>query len=222
MKFSLALCGLLLTSVMAHASLILVTGTPSDGFHSPAITKPSPNLGGDLLNFDSLSPFTVLSSYSSSGVTISSPDGLEVYPFSTQSGPNELYDTSADGSADIFINLSAGSSYIGVGIADSDITATGSPVSITLQALAADGGDLGSAFTVTIPETGTTAGNGYFLLEDSTSDIFGLQISQPVGNAALFSGLAIDDVQAAPEPSTFMLLIAGVAIIGFVRLRRLA
>ena len=70
--------------------------------------------------------------------------------------------------------------------------------------------------------SGTTAGNGYFLLEDTTSDIFGLQISQPIGNAALFSGLAIDDVQAAPEPSTFMLLIAGAAIAGFIRLRKLA
>ena len=56
MKFSLALCGLLLTSVMAHASVVLVTGSPSDSFNSPAITQPSPNLGGDLLNFDSLSP----------------------------------------------------------------------------------------------------------------------------------------------------------------------
>jgi hypothetical protein len=222
MKFTLTLCGLLFTSVMAHASLVLVTGTPSDSFHSPAITKPSPNLGGDLLNFDGLSPFTVLSSYSSEGVTISSPDSLEVFPFSTQSGPNELFDASSDGSADIFISLSQGSKYIGVGIADSDITAAGSPVSITLQALASGGGNLGSAFTVTIPETGTTAGNGYFLLEDTTSDIFGLQISQPIGNAALFSGLAIDDVQAAPEPSTFMLLIAGAAIAGFIRLRKLA
>jgi hypothetical protein len=222
MKYTLAFCGLLLTSVMAHAGPVLVTGTPSDSFLSPAVTKPSPNLGGDLLNFDSLSPLTLLSSYSSAGVTISSPDGLEVLPFSTQSGPNELDDDSSDGSADIFISLSAGSRYIGVGIADSDITAAGSPVTIMLQALAAGGGDLGSAFAVTIPETGPNPGNGYFLLEDTTSDIFGLQISQPVGNAALFSGLAIDDVQAAPEPSTFMLLIAGVVIVGFSRLRKLA
>ena len=142
-------------------------------------------------------------------------------PFSTQSGPNELDDDSSDGSADIFISLSAGSRFIGVGIADSDITAAGNPVSIMLQALAAGGGTLGSAFTVTIPETGTTAGNGYFLLEDTTSDIFGLRISQPVGNAALFSGLAIDDVQAAPEPSTFVLLIGGGAIAGLARLRKL-
>jgi hypothetical protein len=222
MKFTLAFCGLLLTSVIAHAGPVLVTGTPSDSYDSPAITKPSPYLGGVLLNFDSLSPLTLLSSYSSSGVTITSPDGLEVYPYSTQSGPNELYDDSAAGSADIFIDLSGGSKYIGVGIADSDITAAGSPVNITLQALAAGGGDLGSAFTVTIPETGPNPGNGYFLLEDTTSDIFGLQISQPVGNAALYSGLAIDDVQAAPEPSTFMLLIAGVAIAGLSRLWRLA
>lgn len=222
MKFTLAFCSLLLTSVMAHASVVEVTGAPSDSFHSPAITKPTPNLGGDLLNFDELSAFTLLPSYSSAGIDISSPDGLEVFPFSTQSGPNELFDTSADGSANIFINLSQGSSYIGVGIADSDIDATGNPVTIMLQALAAGGGDLGPAFAATIPETGTTAGNGYFLLEDNTSDIFGLQISQPTGNAALFSGLAIDDVQAAPEPSTFLLLIAGAAVAAIARLRKLA
>lgn len=222
MKFTCAFFGLLLTSVMAHASVVLVPGTPSDSFHSPAITTPSPNLGGDLLNFDSLSAFTLLPSYSAAGINISSPDGLEVFPFSSQSGPNELYDDSSDGSANILISLSQGSSYIGVGIADSDIDASGNPVTIMLQALGAGGGDLGPAFAVTIPETGTTAGNGYFLLEDNTSDIRGLQISQPTGNAALFSGLAIDDVQAAPEPSTFLLLFAGVAVAGIARLRKLA
>jgi hypothetical protein len=37
-----------------------------------------------------------------------------------------------------------------------------------------------------------------------------------------YSGLAIDDVQAAPEPSTFVLLIGGAAILGFFRLRKQA
>ena len=154
-------------------------------------------------------------------MSITSPDGLEVLPYSTQSGPNELYDDSAAGSADLFINLSEGSSFLGVGIADSDITAAGAPVTISLQALGKGGVDLGSAFSVTITETGSNPGNGYFVVEDSTADIYGLQISQPVSNGN-YSGLAIDDVQAAPEPSTFVLLIGGAAILGFFRLRKQA
>lgn len=212
---------MILTAVVAQAAPVLIVGTPSDSYNSPAITKPTPYLGGVLLNFDALTPYNLYSTYSSSGVTISSPDGLEVLPYSTQSGPNELYDDSAAGSADIFINLSAGSSFLGVGIADSDITAGGAPVTISLQPLGLGGSDLGSAFSVTITETGSNPGNGYFLVGDNTADIYGLQISQPVGNAN-YSGLAVDDVQAAPEPSTFVLLIGGVLITGFFRLRKLA
>jgi hypothetical protein len=46
-------------------------------------------LGGILINFDSLTPFATYSTYTSSGVSISSPDGLEVLPYSTEDGPNE-------------------------------------------------------------------------------------------------------------------------------------
>src|SRR5665213_1457421 len=199
----ITLCGsfLLLTTVAAQARPILIVGTPSDSYNSPAITKPTPYFGGVLLNSDSLTPFNLYSTYSSSGVSVTSPDGLEVLPYSTQSGPNELYDDSSAGSADIFINLSEGSRFLGVGIADSDITAAGAPVTISLQALGLGGVNLGSAFSVTITETGSNPGNGYFVVEDSTADIYGLQISQPVSNGN-YSGLAIDDVQAAPEPST--------------------
>jgi hypothetical protein len=223
MKFNLKLIGsfLLLTSAVAQASIVLVTGTPSDSYNSPAITKPSPNLGGDLINFDNLTPFATLSTYSSQGVSILSPDGFVVDPFSTQTGPNELFDSTLDGSADIFINLSARSSYVGVGVADSDITVGGDPVTILLQALGAGGVNLGSAFAVTIQETGSNPGNAYFVLRDTSNDIFGLQITQPVGNAN-YSGLAIDDVQAAPEPSSFVLLIGGAFIFGLFRLRKSA
>ena len=182
MKFTLAFCGLLLTSVIAHAGPVLVTGTPSDSYDSPAITKPSPYLGGVLLNFDSLSPLTLLSQYSSSGVTITSPDGLEVYPYSTQSGPNELYDDSAAGSADIFIDLSGGSKYIGVGIADSDITAAGSPVNITLQALAA-----GEVFLGVEELVGSTEGR----LPDAAADRVAEGLGQVAAHAIVRSDVGV-------------------------------
>ena len=224
MKSNLTLYGslLLLTCAIAQAAPVLILGTPSNSYNSPPILKPSPNLGGVLLNFDSLTALTTFSTYSSGGIAISSPDGLAVYPYSTQSGPNELFDNSPNGSADTFITLSQGSSYLGVGIADSDIIpASGNPVTITLQPLTKTGADLGSAFNVTIPETGSNPGNGYFVVEDTTSDIFGLQITQPVGNGN-YSGLAIDDVQAVPEPSSLLLVAGGVAILGLFRLRKMA
>jgi hypothetical protein len=200
---------LLLTSALAQASPLLIVGTPGDAMLSRP-TVPSPALG-QLINFDNLTAFTTFapSTFASQGVTISSPDGLVVFPFSTQSGPNELFDDSSDGSANITIDLELGVTAIGIGIADSD------PVSITLQALAANGSDLGPAFTVPLSttESAVNTGNGYYVLEDNTSDIFGLQITQPDGNAADFSGLAIDDLQTTPEPSGILLLSLGAAMI---------
>jgi hypothetical protein len=212
---------LFLASVLVQAAPILVTGTPSDDLLStPA--GPSPKLGAILINFDSLTPFATYSTYTSNGVSISSPDGLEVLPYSTQSGPNEMFDDSAAGSANLSITYAPGTTAIGVGIADSDMTAGGTPVTIFLQALNSTGVGFGTLFSVTIPETGPNPGNGYFLIEDTTSDIYGVKITQPVSNASLYSGLAIDDVQVAPEPSTFLLLGTGAAILGFVRLRKRA
>jgi hypothetical protein len=211
----LSICSsiLLLTSTLAQADPVLIVGTPADSYLATP-TSASPNLGAVEINFDSLTPFTTYSTYTSQDVSISSPDGLEVLPFSTESAPNELFDTSAAGSANITIDDTLGVTAIGVGIADSD------PVTIFLQALNADGTAFGSLFSVTIPETGTNSGNAYFVIEDTTSDIYGLQITQPVGNAASFSGLAIDDVQVAPEPSSFVLLAGGIAILGALRLRK--
>lgn len=212
----LSLCSsiLLLACTLAQADPVLIEGTPADSYLSTP-TSASPNLGGVKINFDSLTPFATFSTYSSQGVTISSPDGLEVLPFSTQSAPNELFDTSAAGSANISINYTVGVTAVGVGIADSD------PVTIFLQALNASGTGFGSLFSVTIPETGANPGNSYFVIQDTTPDIHGLQITQPVGNAN-FSGLAIDDVEVTPEPSTFVMLAAGVAILGSLRLRKRA
>jgi hypothetical protein len=171
-----------------------------------------------LLNFGSLTPFTTFSpsTFSAQGVTISSPDGLTVEPFSEQTFENFLFDSSADGSANISIGLANGAEAIGVGIADSD------PVTITLEAVGKSGNDLGS-FNVTLPTNGLLAGNGYFVVEDSTPDIFGLDITQPTGNAN-FSGLALATVAETPtpEPSSSLFLAAGLAAFGFFRLRKRA
>ena len=214
------LCGsiLLLTSMLVQATPVLITGTPGDDLLATP-TGPSPNLDGLLLNFSSLTPFSTFSptTYTASnGVTISSPDGLTVLPYSTQSNPNFLYDDSAAGSADITITLASGTGALGVGIADSD-----SPANIMIQALGSGGVDLGTAFAVTISETTVNPGNGYFVLEDTTPDIYGLVITE-TDSGPTYSGLAIADVQTAPEPSSFLLLGTGAAMLGFVRLRKRA
>jgi hypothetical protein len=207
---------MLITAVMIQASPVLIVGTPADS-QLATPTGPSPTLG-NLINFDSLTPFATFnpSTYASEGVTsISSPDGLLVLPYSTQSYPNELFDESTDGTADITIDLATGASAIGIGIADSD------PVTIDLQALGAGGVDLGSVFAETISESSNNPGNGYFLLEDTSPDIYGLVITQPVGSAN-YSGLAIDDLQTSPvpEPSSYLLLVTGLALFGYFRLRQ--
>jgi hypothetical protein len=218
LKFNLTLCGwlLLLTPLIAQADT-LVVGTPGNS-QLATPTGPSPNLDSLLLTFSELTPFSTFnpSTYASLGVTISSPDGLVVEPFSTQSNPNFLFDNSPNGAANITISLTFGAGAIGVGIADSD-----SPVNIQLQALGAGGAHLGSPFSVTIPETTVNPGNGYFVVEDSTADIRGLQITQ-TDTGANYSGLAIADVQVAqaPEPSSFLLLAGALAIIGSWRLRK--
>jgi hypothetical protein len=221
LKFNLTLFGwlLLLTPLIAHADM-LVVGTPGNSMLATP-SGPSPNLGGILLTFSTLTPFSTFnpSTYAAAdGVTISSPDGLIVEPYSTQSNPNFLFDNSPHGTANITISLNFATSAIGVGIADSD-----SPTNIVLQALGAGGVNLGSAFNVTIPENTVNPGNGYFVVEDTSIDIRGLQITQ-TDSGANYSGLAIADVQVAqvPEPSSFLLLTGVLAIIGSCRLRKRA
>jgi hypothetical protein len=213
---------MLITPLLTQAAPLWFTGTPADNSMLP--NKPaSPALGGILINFDSLpscptfppSGCTNLSGTNFSGVTISSPDGLCAIPLSAQTTPNELFDNSAFGSANITVRTSIGATAFGVGIADSD------PVTITLQALGAGGVASGAAFAVTIPATGGNPGNAYYYVTDTTPDLFGFTITQSVSNPNN-SGLAIDDVQVAPEPSTFLLLTAGAAILGILRLRRRA
>ena len=230
---------LLYTSLMLLAplavqadSLTLVTGIPGNDNLSP-VTGPSPLLNGLLIDFPlsqfpynpSGTPFNP-STYGSEGVTISSPDGLTVYPVIEQGpSPNELYDDGTngtfDGAADTTISLANATTAIGVGISDSDYV-NNDPVTITLQALGSGGTDLGSPFSVTIPENTATPGNGYFVVEDSSDDIYGLQIVAPTTNQG---GLAIADIQVAPtpEPSSLAFLVGGMlAIVGCTRLRKKA
>ena len=218
MKINPLLCSscLLLTSMLAQAAPLLTVGTPGNS-QLATPTLPSPTLG-HLINFDALTPGSTFAAgtYASLGVTsISSPDGLLVEPYSTQSYPNELYDSSSAGTASITIMLAGGTTAIGIGIADSD------PVSVVFQALAANGMALGSAFTESLASTESlvNTGNGYYVVSDITADIYGLRITETVGNAN-YSGLAIDDLQFAPEPSSILLMTAGVAILGSLRLRK--
>jgi len=216
---TLLLCcsALLLTSTSAFATTIAV-GTPGDSETSP-VTGPSPRFG-NLTNFDALPqcflPCSVVASLTSNGILFSSPDGLSVESFSTQSGPNYLVDTSADGSASLTIRLFNGVFAIGVGIADSD------PVSVTFQAINSLGAPLGAAFVENLATTESlvNTGNGYYVVSDTTADIYGLQITQAVGDPnGLFSGLAIDDVQVAPEPASAVLLLTGIS--GLIARKRL-
>jgi hypothetical protein len=217
---SLLLSSVILAAVSANAAPTLVTGAPGNSVLATP-SGPTPALGGTFINFDSLTPGTSVSptAFSTQGVTsISSPGGLTAIPFSTQSSPNELFDGSPNGAANITIDLATGASSIGIGIADSD------PFAVTLQALGANGAALGSPFTVTIPATGVNSGNGYFAIEDTSNDIFGLEILQSNQNVNN-SGLAIDDLQfasTAPEPTTYALFGAGAVLLALLGKRKRA
>jgi hypothetical protein len=225
---------MLMMPLLVKAGPVWNVGTPANAYTLPPTTTPTPYFGAVFVNFDSLSacgtfpiPATGCTNVSgttySNDVTISSPDGLYVIPYSAQSAPNELFDNGTGGSANITISLASGSNKVGVGIADSDVDAGNNPVDIFLQALNSIGGDLGAADEITLPETGSNPGNGYFYVTDTTDDIYGIVITQPVSNPALYSGLAIDDVQAAPEPSSWLMMIGGgLTMIGSTRLRKRA
>lgn len=216
MKRTILLCNALLAcSLFANAAPTLITGTPGN---AQLATPTGPSLSfGPVINFDSLTPNSTLNSaqYAAQGIaSISSPDGLTVVPYSTQSFPNEVFDNGVNGVADISIKLSTGTNEIGIGIADSD------PVTVMLQALGLNGSTLGSAFSVTIPANTVNPYNGYYAITDTNYMIGGLQILQTSANTS-YSGLAVDDLQVAPtpEPASFVLAAAGLLAFGFTRLR---
>ncbi len=97
--------------------------------------------------------------------------------------------------------LAMGTDGFGFGIADGD------GVSITLQALGANRADLGSAVVENLNNTADVNGNSYFTVTDAGYDIFGVKITQTVGNAN-YSGLAVGDIEVAPapEPAAFFLV----------------
>jgi len=213
-KITVFAASILFTAALAQA-VTITPGTPENG-NSASSTGPAP-LFGTRFTFDSLTPNSTFSAstYAAQGVTISSPDGLVVSPYSTQSGPNELFDNSSDGSANIKIVLTKGTNEIGIGIADSD------GVPVTIEALSSTGAVLGT-LSSTMPNNTVNPFNGYFVASDGGNyDIYGLAILQASGNAASFSGLAIDDLQVnpTPEPATLAMFGVGAVLLGAFRVR---
>jgi hypothetical protein len=241
---------MLMMPLLAQAGTVtIVQGTAGNNNLLPA-SSPSPTLS-NVINFANLeSQITALGSpntancdnsgtncptfsptqYASQGVTISSPDGLLIYPFSDQtSGGIEVFDPGAtnpstctssgtcDGTANITIGLAGGVTDLAVGISDFD-----NPVTVTLNVLGAGGTVLDSVNESLAVETATLGtGQTYFVAEDSTAGIYGLQILQTTATDG--SGLALAEVEATPEPSTFLLLIGGgLTMIGATRRRKKA
>ena len=103
-------------------------------------------------------------------------------------------------------------------------------MTVTIQALSAGGVNLGPAFFETLSATQSTVntGNGYYVVRDTTSDIYGLRITQALSNVN-YSGLAIDDVQLSaaaqvspvPEPSSLLLVAEGMLPVLALGARRL-
>lgn len=227
---------ILLLPLFAGADTVqIIQGTAGEASPPTAASPSFPNV----INFSNLSSQVTLncidnagtacptfnsSTYASQGVTISSRDGLLIYPFSTQTtGGIELFDEGPggdfDGTANTTISLAGGVSDLAVGIADSD-----SPVDLTIEALGASGNVLDSFDASTAVENAALGtGNTYFAAEDLTGPgIYGLEILQTEITGG--SGLALAEVEyttETPEPSTLLFLIGGgLAIIGSARLRK--
>jgi hypothetical protein len=197
-----------------NAATVLIPGTPNSSDNSTGTpTGLSPKFG-TLINFDNLTPNSVLSptAYTALGVNsiaaINSTVALSAVPYSGQSQPN--YIGPADFSnIDILISLGQTTSEIGIGLL------AGSSNSFTLIALGTTNNVLGN-YTVTVPSTGVTAFNGYYAIQDSNSGIKSLEV---IGNGG------IDDLQfnaaAVPEPASYAFASLGLALVsGAAFLRR--
>jgi hypothetical protein len=203
----------LATAALSQADSIVVGTAGNSALSTPS--KPSPNVG-PIISFSGLADGSPVASVSTGGATISSPDQVQVIPYSSMyNTPNEIFDASSKGTANLTVKLTSGTNEIGVGVADSD------GVSITLQALNASGTAFGSIFTENLGTTADANGDSYFAIADTGYDIYGFQILQTTGNAN-YSGLAIGDLEVAPapEPASFALLGASLALFGGLRLRR--
>jgi hypothetical protein len=104
---------------------------------------------------------------------------------------------------------------LAVGLSDFD-----DPVTVTLSVLGAGNTVLETLdVSAAVEAAAQTTGQTYFVAEDTTASIYGLEITQ--GTQTNGSGLALAEVEFSPEPSTFLLLIGGcLAIIGSARLRK--
>jgi hypothetical protein len=244
LKPALCISLILVAPLLAQASTIqIIQGIAGDSNNSPA-TAPSPSFS-NVINFANLAgqisslpaaaqancvnnglqcPTFNPSQYASQGVTISSPDGLLIFPFSTQTaGGIELFDEGTggdgDGTANITIGLANPVDSLAVGISEFD-----DPVTLTIEALGAGNTVLASldvSNAVENAEMAINTGNTYFVAQDTTPGIYGLKILQTTQTGG--SGLALAEVEYAPEPSTLLLMIGGaLAMIGSTRLRKKA
>lgn len=184
----------------------LTVATPNDADN---LTTLSAHFG-TLINFDSLTPFSALAAntYASSGVqsiaSNNSSDPLTVYPFSSQSAPNEV--STADFTGGLTITFTRLTNVVGIGVEESD------GANVQLIALGATGNTLGS-FNEIVPIGGPTPDNAYYILQDPTSDIRSLEV--------VSSGVfGVDDVQYGPEPMSFLLAGTGLSLLVFLGLRR--
>jgi hypothetical protein len=207
-----ASCTLLCAGIL-HAAPLLTVGVPA---HTAAgIPLPSPLLAGRYVRFDSepagltINPGTVYR-IGYSGITdasVTSTDQLVIRPTSTQSAPNELFANSGNGTADITINPDNNVSAIAFGIADPD------PVNLTVNVVTTSG-IVPFQIDLRSTEDPTNPGNGYYEFQDNVKDILAVEILQTTA-APSFAGLAIDDVQYAPEPGALgLLLFAGAMFVG--------
>jgi hypothetical protein len=205
---------LLLSACFLSSAATLVTGTSNSSDNSTGAPTGLSPVFGTLINFDNLTPNTLLSSsaYAASGVTsIAATNGtvaLSAVPFSGQSQPNYIGPANFS-NIDILITLSQSTSEIGVGLL------AGSSNNFTLRALGA-GNSLVGTFAITVPSDGVRALNAYYAIQDSVASIQSLEI---VGNGG------IDDLQfatatAVPEPTSFGLIGGGVALMGAIAARR--
>jgi hypothetical protein len=207
MKTFLLLCSAsaLFSSLCGAATF--ATGTPND-FGSGL----SPQFG-TLVNFDSLTPNTVLASgaFASVGVASIVDNGgstpLNVLPYSSMSGPNEI-GTSGTYAGDILITLTKPSTEIGIGVASDGATP------VTLKATTV-GGVVTTEIISSVPATALGNFDGYYVFSDPSFDLASLEIISA-------QNLAIDDLQFAPvpEPVGLTLFGAGAAFLGLVGLRR--
>lgn len=201
------LVGSALFAIASFCNATTVTvGTPNDADNGTVL---SPKFG-ILINFDNLTPFTTVASnaYASQGVSSiasnNSANPLTAFPFSSQSAPN--YVSTASGTGGLTITFTNPTNVAGIGVLESD------GGTVTLEALGASNNLLGS-FNEVVPTTGNTAYNAYYILQDPTNDIKSFEVIST-------GTFAVDDLQFAPEPVTFVLGGSGLGLLALLRLRR--